>query len=395
MKKSKSKKPYPFRHLVFWHLLRPPVALFLRIKFRYKFEKAKELPDNYIVLANHTTDFDPLFVGVSFRRQMYLVASEHISRWRIAYPLLKYAFAPIIRHKGSIAASTVMEIMRATKKGKSVCIFAEGVRTWDGVTNPILPSTASLVKAAKCGLVTYRVAGGYFVSPNWSEGGTRRGPISGAPVRVFTKEQIAAMSEEEIYKIINEDLYEDAYARQLADPKKYRGKVPAEKLENFLFLCPFCGKHDVLRSAKDTVTCTECGGTFRYNEYGMLEGAPYKTVREASLYQQEQVEKDVRNGVTYQSARATLSLIEKSGANVIAEGTVKLSETELICGNVSIAVSDIPDIAIHGRHELVFTANEKYYELHVPHGGNAVKFLIYFRECKKCAKKKLHNTADR
>jgi hypothetical protein len=79
-----------------------------------------------------------------------------------------------------------MEIMRATKKGKSVCIFAEGVRTWDGVTNPILPSTASLIKAAKCGLVTYRVTGGYFVSPNWSEGGTRRGPISGAPILLIS-----------------------------------------------------------------------------------------------------------------------------------------------------------------------------------------------------------------
>lgn len=389
MKKSKSKKPYPFRHLVFWHLLRPPVALFLRIKFGYKFQKVKNLPDNYIVLANHTTDFDPLFVGVSFRRQMYLVASEHISRWKIAYPLLKYAFAPIIRHKGSIAASTVMEIMRATKKGKSVCIFAEGVRTWDGVTNPILPSTASLIKAAKCGLVTYRVTGGYFVSPNWSEGGTRRGPISGAPVRVFTKEQVADMSEEEIYKIINEDLYEDAYARQLADPKKYRGKVPAEKLENFLFLCPFCGQHDSLRSKKDTVTCTECGGSFRYNEYGMLEDSPYKTVREASLYQEEQVKKDVRNGVTYESKHAILSLIDKGGAEVIAEGPVKISESTLSCGDVSIAVTDIPDIAIHGRHELVFAANEKYYELHIPHGGNAFKFLPYFRECKKSAKEKV------
>ena len=51
--------------------------------------------------------------------------------------------------------------------------------------------------------------------------------------------------------------------------------------------------------------------------------------------------------------------------------------------------TDIPDIAIHGRHELVFAANEKYYELHIPHGGNAFKFLPYFRECKKSVKEKV------
>ena len=111
-KMKKAKKAYPFRHIVFWTLLRPLVAVFLWIKFGYTFKRAKNLPENYIVLSNHVTDFDPLFVGVSFRRQMYLVASEHISRWRVAYPLLKFAFAPIIRHKGAIAASTVSSLER-------------------------------------------------------------------------------------------------------------------------------------------------------------------------------------------------------------------------------------------------------------------------------------------
>lgn len=387
MKKAKKvKKAYPFRHRVFWCLLRPLVAIFLWIKFGYTFKKAKNLPENYIVLSNHTTDFDPLFVGVSFRRQMYLVASEHISRWRIAYPLLKFAFAPIIRHKGAIATSTVMEILRATKKGKNVCIFAEGVRTWDGVTGPILPSTAALIKAAKCGLVTYKITGGYFVSPNWSQGGTRRGPISGAPVRIFTKEQVAAMSEEEIYEIITTDLYEDAYARQLANPKKYKGKRPAEKMENLLFLCPFCGKHDTLASAKDTVTCAECGGSFRYNEYGMLDGLPHKTVREISLWQETIVAEDAKSNAVYVAKQAQLSTIEKERQTVVADGPLSLSRDTLRCGDVTIDTAAIPDLAIHGRHELVFSANEKYYEIHIPNGGNALKFLLFFRECKKHAK---------
>lgn len=387
MKKTKkAKKAYPFRHIVFWTLLRPLVAVFLWIKFGYTFKRAKNLPENYIVLSNHVTDFDPLFVGVSFRRQMYLVASEHISRWRVAYPLLKFAFAPIIRHKGAIAASTVMEIMRATKKEKSVCVFAEGVRTWDGITGPILPSTASLIKAAKCGLVTYKITGGYFVSPNWSQGGTRRGPISGAPVRVFTKEQIASMSEEEIYEIITTDLYEDAYERQLADPKPYRGKRVAEKLENLLFLCPFCGKHDTLHSVKDTVTCAACGGSFRYDIYGMLDGVPHKTVREAVQWQTGQAETDAKNGATYTAPLATLSCIERGEASVLAEGPLALSADSLVCGDVTVALSDIPEIAIHGRHELVFTANETYYEIHIPNDGNAYKFLLFFHKCKKYIK---------
>lgn len=386
---KKNKKAFPPRHSFFWRLLRPPVALFLKIKFGYSFKRAKDLPENYIVLSNHVTDFDPLFVGVSFRRPMYLVASEHISRWRIAYPLLKFAFAPIIRHKGALATSTVMDILRATKKGKNVCIFAEGVRTWDGVTGPILPSTASLVKAAKCGLVTYRITGGYFVSPNWSEGGTRRGPVSGAPVRVFTREQIAQMSEEEIYEIITTDLYEDAYDRQLQAPKKYKSKAPARRLENLLFVCPHCGERDSLSSERDTVACAACRGTFRYDQYGMLDGIPQKTVKELAAWQQSMVEQDAAEGAVYTAKYGCLSSIGKETSTVVDRGEVSLSPNTLRCGNTEIPTAGIPDIAIHGRHELVFSANDQYFEVHIP-DGNAVKFLLYFRECKKLVKNKVN-----
>ena len=102
-------------------LLRPPLVLLLKCVFGYTYEKANNLPDNYIVLSNHTTDFDPLLVGASFRKPMYFVASEHIARWPLAYKFLKHCFAPIIRYKGTTATATVMEMLRAVKAGRNVC----------------------------------------------------------------------------------------------------------------------------------------------------------------------------------------------------------------------------------------------------------------------------------
>jgi hypothetical protein len=109
---------YPF----FYRLLRPLVIVFLWLKFGYRFKVAKNLPENYIVLSNHVTDFDPLFVGASFPRQMFFVASEHIARWPNAYKFLKFAFAPIMRYKGTVAAATVMDILRKTRDGQNVCL---------------------------------------------------------------------------------------------------------------------------------------------------------------------------------------------------------------------------------------------------------------------------------
>ena len=86
---------------ILFALLRPLVVAFLKITFGYTFDKAKDLPNNYIVLSNHTTDFDPLLVAASFRKPMYFVASEHIARWPVAGKLLTWLLNPIYRKKGA------------------------------------------------------------------------------------------------------------------------------------------------------------------------------------------------------------------------------------------------------------------------------------------------------
>ncbi len=375
-----------FKDGFFYRLLRPPVTLFLRMKFGYTYKKAKNLPDNYIVLSNHVTDFDPLFVASSFPRQMFFVCSEHLSRWKV-YPLLKYAFEPIIRRKGTVAASTVTDILRRTRKGSSVCLFAEGVRTWDGVTCPILPSTGRLIKSAGCGLVTYRITGGYFVSPNWSEGsGTRRGPVHGSVVNVFTKEQLSGMSVDEINEIINRDLYENAYERQLADKKPYKGKNLAQHLENLLFICPECGARDSFSSAGSRVTCGSCGMSFEYDRYGMLSGVPFATVYDFSRWQLEQVAADAEKGTAYTSPSAQLLRISKDGEEPVDRGALSYDGQKLVCGGTVIDTAEISNMDIHGRHSLVFSSGGSYYELNIPKGYNAIKYLLIFREYNKLSK---------
>ena len=64
------------KHQIIWSILRPLVYPYLKIKFGYTYEKAKNLPETYIVLSNHTTDYDPIFVAMSFPKFMHFIASE-------------------------------------------------------------------------------------------------------------------------------------------------------------------------------------------------------------------------------------------------------------------------------------------------------------------------------
>lgn len=369
------------RHCLYWKYIRPVGVLFAKLKFGYKFQKikAEELPETYIVLSNHVTDFDAIFVGAGFEKQMYFVASEHVSRKGLASKLLKHFFAPISRAKGTTAASTVMEMIRKIREGKSVCMFAEGACSWDGVTAKLLPVTGKVIKSAKCALVTYRLEGGYFASPRWGEGGTRRGPVSGQLVNVYTKEQIASMSIEEINQVIARDLHEDAYERQLAAPIKYKGRKRAERLENLLFICPKCGATDSIYSKKAMAGCRECGLQFTYNEYAMLEGIEQKTVRELYAWQKERVIAAGATGeLVYTAPDGILQSVVRGKETILAQGPISLSKEKLTCGTYEIPFGSILDLTMHGKHTLVFSTTDAYYELKPTVESNALKFNLLY-----------------
>ncbi|MDR3276363.1 MAG: 1-acyl-sn-glycerol-3-phosphate acyltransferase [Treponema sp.] len=241
----------------------------LRAVFQYQGRVLRQIPAPAIIVANHNTDIDPILLGLSFPRHSYFVASEHIFRWGPVSWLLRLLFAPIIRAKGGANTQTVMEILGTLREGYNVSIFAEGNRSFSGVTGPVLPATGKLVRASGAHLVTFRFRGGYFASPRWGRR-MRKGPIRGELVGVYSPEQLSTMKAAEITGLIQRDIHEDAYESQARDPRAYRSRAPAEDLETGLYLCPECGRMGALSSRASRLYCS-CGLEYRYDEYGALQ----------------------------------------------------------------------------------------------------------------------------
>ena len=240
-----------------------------------------------------------------------------------------------------------------------------------------------MVKKARCGLVTYKIVGGYFASPRWSQSNTRKGYVHGAPVNVYTQGQLETMTVDEINEAINRDLYEDAYDRQMKDPKVYKGKNLAKYMENLLFICPKCGKIDTIQTTDDTVTCSACDLSFKYNVYGMLEESIFKTVKELADWQRLEVEKIATSDAIYTASGGRMITVKKHEETLVAEGPVTLSRASLICGDMEIPLGEISDMSIHGRRGLVFTAQKQYYELIPSQEANALKFLWLYEAYSK------------
>lgn len=368
------------KHVRVYEGLRPLVIpLFRRLFALQSVPLPPDVPTPYLVLSNHNTDLDPVLVGASFPRHMYYVSSEHVLRRGLGAWLLKRFFAPIARQKGGTDAAAAMAILRKLRGGANVCLFAEGNRSFNGRTGPMFTATGKMIRAAGCTLVTYRLEGGYFTSPRWSYT-LRRGRMKGYPVRIYTPEQLRAMTPEQINVAIARDLFEDAYVRQEAEHIPFRGKRLAEGLETALFLCPQCGRAGTLRTADERIFC-DCGLSVVYDEQGFLHDGPFATVTAWDDWQLTRLDTLIRPGapVFCDTADVTLCHITQSGLVPLAQGKPCLYPDALRVGDTVLPLGDISDMALVGRSTPVFTWDGRPMQLSVPKGFCGRKYLLLYQ----------------
>lgn len=354
-------------HVFVWVLLRLVLRPFLILRFNYSYEKYRtEGP--CLILASHDTNWDPLFLGCAFPKQMYFVASEHIFRWGFVSWIINTLLAPISRLKGTTAGDTAMTILRRLKKGYNVAMFANGSRSFNGKSEDILPSTGKLARASGATLITYRFDGGYFTEPRWNFSGLRRGKISGRVMGVYPPEELKKMSAAQISEIIDRDLFVDAYAVQRQQMIPFRGKRPAEHLETVLTVCPKCGAPGSLKSENDRFFCT-CGYEVRYNEYGFLTGpdAVYDSVTdwdEAQTVRLKAMADEAGEDCIFSDSGFELfSVGADHSSRSEGKGDIALYRDRFECCGLSFPLSGMGGFALHGPTVVNFSSGGVSYEL--------------------------------
>ena len=378
----------------FWTGFFAVVRLIVRPLFCYRYRREKRINGPAILMGNHTLDIDAGLLGLSYSQAMRMVASEHVFRLGFLTVLIRLIFAPIVRMKGKTEISTVRKILNVLKDGGRVCIFPEGNRSYNGVTGEITRASATLVKMAKCQLITYRIEGGYMRHPRWART-VRRGPVRGYEVGRYPAAQLEQMTVDEILSLIRRDLHEDAYARQAQNHAQYRGKRLAESLETALYVCPKCGGVGTLQSKADSFFCS-CGLSLRCTALGKLvsataQAAPFSTVTAWDQWQQGQTAaiaaKAGDGAITADEALSLYRIQPCEKDELLETGRLTLSRSELMCGSFLFPFSDIADLAIVGLNTLVFeTRSGCYYEIRSKTAYSALKYRRLFLHFKKAAK---------
>jgi len=357
------------------------------LKFTDTEHKINDQP--YLVFANHSDIIDPAYIIKTMRRYVRFVMSDHVMRMGIVEKLYNFIDSPIVfeREKGTdVLYDTIVDNIKA---GINVAMYPEGAMTSTGETGYISKRNAALVKECDCTFVTYRGKGGYLKKPRWAKN-SRKGPISGEVVNVYTKEQIRAMSEEELYKHIVEDLYFNIYDEQRIKHHEYITEDPAEHAEIILYGCPKCKEVGFLRTKGDKIFCN-CGFEATVDNYGFWHSDDMKfdnivdwdkfqknllkEIADKKRNSPEEVFCDKEQMIYSVHNADSVTLTEKGEIHLYGDRVELLSDKE----NIIIPIADVESIKTSSKMNLLLVTKKGYYEIRSPYPRSATKYIVAIR----------------
>ena len=378
--------------MFFRRLIGPPLHLYCKLKYHIKIEKIKENPKGqYVVLFNHQTAFDQFFVSLSFHRPVYFIASEDLFSKGWVSRLISWIAAPIPFCKSTSDASAIMTCMRIAKAGGSVGLSPEGNRTYSGTTEHMKPSIVKLVRSFKLPLALYRIEGGYGVQPRWSHT-LRRGKMRSYVSRVVTPEEYNAMSDDELFLLIQKELYVD----ERKDLALFYSKKSAEYLERAMYVCPRCGL-SAFETKNDIISCKRCHLSARYLPNKQLQGIdepfPFTYVKDwydaqndfvrhldLAPYQDQPIYEDPI--VFYENIYCKRKeLIDKKATlRVYADRFEIKTETQ----NFVFRFSELVGTTVLGKNKFNIYRDARIYQVDGGERFNAVKYLNLYHHALNC-----------
>ena len=365
-----------------WRVLYGLLHGFLCKRFNLEADICRE-EGSCIVVSNHVTTWDPLLLAMSFpEKHLHFIASEHIFRHGLLSKLLCMLVDPIPRRKATTGSDTVMMTLRRIRNGGSVAVFGEGDASWNGATDSVFPATGKMVRASGAKLITYRLEGGYLSLPRWSKR-LRRGKMRGRVIGVYEPEQLKAMKPEEINELINNDIREDAWARQREEQIRFTGRKLAKGIESALFLCPKCGCIDTMKGVGNKVVCT-CGMKVEYTELGFFDPPePFENFLQWDRWQTERLRTGkFRHGEEelFSDKDLTLRRIEAGHKErVVCSGRLVQYKDAFAIAGRRFEMSDVSNMAMVKNNILLFSVNKDYYEIRADEPCCLRKYLLMWK----------------
>jgi 1-acyl-sn-glycerol-3-phosphate acyltransferase len=194
---------------IWYHSVRGVCAILATVLLRWRATGQRNVPASggALLVCNHVSFFDVLFLGIPLRRPLNYMARSTLFISILGRFIRSVGAFPIQRE--GMGASGMKETLRRIRAGGIVTLFPEGTRSPDGKLGALKPGIAVLVERVGVPVVPAGVAGMFEIWPRY-----RLLPVPN-PIRVnfgrpIFPEELAGMDTLAITALIR-DRMEESY----------------------------------------------------------------------------------------------------------------------------------------------------------------------------------------
>lgn len=370
------------RHKIFHFFFRWFINLVFRIKYNFRSKKYKLNKEPHLILFNHPSNFDPIFVGATFNKPTYFIANEDLFNLGFKSKLLKYLVAPIPKKKSIRDTSAIKTAIRIVKEGGNIGVSPEGNRTYSGRINNIDMAIVKFARLLKVPIVLYTISGAFGVNPRFSKN-IRKGKIEGKVEKVLSVDEIKKLNNDELLEVIINTLDVDDYLLNW----EFKGNKLAEDLESVFYVCPICENMHSLKSKDNIFYCMKCNLKTTYNEdlsfSSNNKDFKFKTINDYYLWQNNYMLNYNFENLTYKDLNVD-----------IYDADIKTKITHLLNGEFSfnkkgfkihneeddifINFNDVISVSVVFHNTLILNLENTKYHIKGNSKFNALKYLNLF-----------------
>ena len=279
-----------------WVLSMPATIRHRTIIRKYRTEGLKP---PYILLCNHNAfmDFKVATRAIFPHRANYVVAIDGF----IGREQLLRSIGCICKRKFTNDLTLIRQLKQVIINGNIAVIYPEARYSLCGTTAVLPASIGKLCKLLKVPVAVLICHGHHINSPFWNLHERKVAPTEADFMLLFTEEELAGASADDVNEKILSAFQYDDYAWQKERNILINYPRRAEGLHKVLYQCPSCGTEYRMRSKKTQISCEACGKSWTMAENGELSAdrgiTEFAHIPDWYEWERENVRKEVKAGV--------------------------------------------------------------------------------------------------
>jgi len=368
------KKPSLFHYRTAQLVCGAAAAVLFRTKKLRNEIKGQKGP--FVVIANHECMLDFIsLIGATARPMSFVISSSFFNALPIRGFLEKMGVIP--KQQFQTTVRDMKQMKAVVDHGQPLVIYPAGLMCEDGLSTPIPGATYKFLKWLGVDVYAAKISGTYFVMPKWAKG-MRPGRTYLDIYKLFSKEELAELSLDEIQKRTDDALLFDAYRDQENFRVSYYNNHQIAGLEQVLYQCPHCGEEFSMEVAeKSMLRCRSCGYTQVSDRYGFLTnsagiGPELRYVSDWSRQIYEGLKTRIRQGEEQTlTAETEFRMIDhgKKKFVTVGQGTLTLNQSHFLLEGtlrgepmtLTVPIGELPTLPFSpGRHLEIQNGEDSY-----------------------------------